>query len=211
MSEIASRRIRVRAPSLRGINWRRLAARAGVLTLLLTAGGMIALAGERLLGVGNLADNEVRIRTFMDWRLICPAVTIATPNCTLTSDTLRDTGGVLLTLSLANPAPGSQMSLIVPHGVMLESGLGFSIGTEPIRVRPYETCTAVGCIALVTVDADTLRSLSSNMEGQVAVAAPNSQQPVNIPFSLRGFADGYAELQRAQGRRTGIFRFLGQS
>jgi invasion protein IalB len=77
-----------------------------------------------------------------------------------------------------------------------------------VRVRPYETCTNTGCVALVTVDADTLKSLSGNMGGQIAVAAPNSQMPVNIPFSLKGFAQGYGELQRAKARRTGVFGFI---
>jgi hypothetical protein len=46
------------------------------------------------------------------------------------------------------------------------------------------------------------------MAGQVSVAAPNAQQPVNIPFSLRGFAEGYGELQRSKTRRTGVIGFL---
>ena len=52
------------------------------------------------------------------------------------------------------------------------------------------------------------KSLSGNMAGQVSVAAPNAQQPVNIPFSLKGFADGYGELQRTKTRRTGVIGFL---
>jgi invasion protein IalB len=56
-----------------------------------------------------------------------------------------------------------------------------------------------------------LKSLTTNMAGQVAVAAPNSQQPVNIPFSLRGFAEGYSQLQRAKSRRSGVFSFLTRS
>jgi hypothetical protein len=31
---------------------------------------------------------------------------------------------------------------------------------------------------------------------------------VNIPFSLKGFTDGYAELQRATARRNSFFSFL---
>ena len=91
---------------------------------------------------------------------------------------------------------------------MLEPGLGFTIGTEPTRVRPYETCVAQGCFALVTMDADTLKSLNANMGGQVAVAVPNNPQAVAIPFTLRGFAQGYTELQRLKSRRSGIFSFL---
>jgi invasion protein IalB len=209
MTEASKRRFRVGARSIGGVNWGRLALRAGIVVLLLVAGGVLTLAGERLLG--GAAPNELRIATFQDWRVICPPLTQATPNCALTSEVARDTGGVLLTLSLVDPAPGSQLSLTVPHGVLLDPGLGFSIGPEPTRVRPYETCTNQGCIALVTVDADTLKALNTNMGGHVAVAAPNNAQPVNIPYSLKGFSDGYGALQRAKGRRTGLFSFLNRS
>jgi invasion protein IalB len=191
-------------------SWGKLAGRAAAVVLLLVAGGVITVAGEMLLGQGP-APNEVRINTFQDWRVICPPLTPTTPNCALTADVLRDTGGILLTLSMTDPAAGSQLSVTVPHGVLLEPGLGFAIGNEPVRVRPYETCTNAGCIALVTVDADTLKSLSANMTGQISVAAPNNAQPINIPFSLKGFAEGYGELQRAKGRRTGLFSFLNRS
>jgi invasion protein IalB len=207
MSEVSNPGSRVRARRLAGVNWGKVAKRTGVGVALLLAGGAIALAGERLLG-GGIAPNEVRITTFQDWRVICPPLTEATPNCALTADVLRDTGGILLTISMTDPSPGSQLSLTVPHGVLLEPGIGFTIGAEPVRVRPYETCTNTGCVALVTVDADTLKSLSGNMGGQIAVAAPNSQMPVNIPFSLKGFAQGYGELQRAKARRTGVFGFI---
>jgi invasion protein IalB len=205
MSEAISEAIRSK-PRSRGWDARRIAIISGLAVLLLVAGGLITVVGQRLLGGGSA--NEVRITTFQDWRVICPALTPATPNCALTSDVMRDTGGVLLTLSITNPAPGSTLSLTVPHGVLLDPGISFTIGNEPVRLRPYETCTNVGCIALVTVDADTLKALQSSMGGQVSVAAPNNAQPVNIPFSLKGFADGYASLVRETARRTGFFRFL---
>jgi invasion protein IalB len=207
MSEVSNPRSGVGSRRLAGVNWGKIAKRTGIGIVLLAAGGVIALAGERLLG-GGIAPNEVRVTTFQDWRVICPPLTEATPNCALTADVLRDTGGILLTISMTDPSPGSQLSLTVPHGVLLEPGIGFTIGAEPVRVRPYETCTNTGCVALITVDADTLKSLTGNMGGQIAVAAPNSQQPVNIPFSLKGFAEGYGELQRAKARRTGVFGFL---
>jgi invasion protein IalB len=207
MSDVSSQRSRAGVRRFAGANWGKIAKRIGIGVVMLTAGGVVALAGERLFG-GRVAPNEMRVMTFQDWRVICPPLTDATPNCALTADVLRDTGGILLTISMNDPAPGSQLSLTVPHGVLLEPGLGFAVGSEPVRVRPYETCTNTGCIALVTVDADTLKSLSGNMAGQVSVAAPNAQQPINIPFSLKGFADGFGELQRSKTRRTGVIGFL---
>jgi invasion protein IalB len=185
------------------------ALRAVLVLALLFAGGVLALIGERLMGAGAGGANETRVATFQDWRVICPPYTPATPNCALTLDVLRDTGGILMTVSMLDPAPNSALSLTVPHGVLLDSGIGFSIGTEPMRVRPYETCNNAGCIALVTVDADTLKALSGNMQGQVVVAVPGNAMPVTIPFSLRGFGDGFAELRRAKARRTSYLGFLG--
>ena len=206
MTEASNQRFSASARAIGRPNMGKIALRAGIAVLLLVAGGVITLLGERALG--GQATNEVRITTFQDWRVICPAVSPATPNCALTSDVLRDTGGVLLTLSVVDPTPGSQLSLTLPHGVLLDPGLGFTIGNEPTRVRPYETCTNQGCIAVVTMDGDTLKSLNGSMEGRIAVAVPNNPQPVVIPFSLKGFADGYGALQRAKARRSGLFSFL---
>ncbi len=185
----------------------RAAFRVALVVLLLLVGGIVALIGERMLG-SPPPPNETRVTTFTDWRVICPPFNPAQPNCALTLDVLRDTGGILLTVSMLDPASNSPLSVTVPHGVALDAGMGFSVGTDPMRVRPFETCNNTGCIALVTVDADTLRSLSTNMGGQVVVAVAGNTSPVTIPFSLNGFAPGYAELERAKARRTSLFGFL---
>jgi invasion protein IalB len=192
--------------------WKRMlsvrsALRGALVALLLLVGGVAALVGERLFASPG-EPNETRVKTFTDWRVICPPYNPQQPNCALTLDVLRDTGGVLLTVSMIDPAPNSSLSITVPHGVALDAGMGFSVGSDPMRVRPFETCNNTGCIALVTADADTLRSLSTNMAGQVVVAVAGNTSPVTIPFSLNGFADGYAELQRAKASRTGFFSFL---
>lgn len=189
---------------LRGALWVAIAVVAVVALGLLIVGGMVV--GESL--ISGPPTNETRVKTYTDWRVICPPYNPQQPNCALTLDVLRETGGVLLTVSMLDPAPNSSLSVTVPHGVALDAGMGFTVGSDPMRLRPFETCNNTGCIALVTVDADTLRSLSTNMGGQVTVAVAGQTQPVTIPFSLTGFADGYAELQRAKASRTGFFSFL---
>jgi len=207
MADIANHRFSLRVPMVTDLNPMQIALRASLALALLIAGGVIALVGERLFGSSSPAGaNEVRVTPFQDWRVICST---AQGGCTLNSDVLRDTGGSLVGLLINDPMPGSTLAITVPHGVMLDSGLGFSIGDEPMRVRPYETCNATGCFAFVTMDADTLKSLSANMAGQVVVV-PGNGTPVTIPFSLKGFAEGYAELQRVSARRTSIFSFLGR-
>ena len=205
MSQVTS--MAMRPPMWKRMLTVRSALRVVLVALLLVVGGVVALIGERLFASPGAA-NETRVKTFTDWRVICPPYNPQQPNCALTLDVLRDTGGVLLTVSMLDPAPNSSLSVTVPHGVALDAGMGFSVGSDPMRVRPFETCNNTGCIALVTVDADTLRSLSTNMGGQVVVAVAGNTSPVTIPFSLNGFAEGYAELQRAKASRTGFFGFL---
>jgi invasion protein IalB len=145
---------------------------------------------------------------FDDWRVICPPPGQTANPCTLNMDVLRDTGGTLMSMVLDNPNPGSVLAVTVPHGVALDSGIGFAAGNDPLTVRPYETCTSAGCIAFVTLDGNLLKSMSSNMKGNVVVALPGNTNPVSVPFSLKGFSQGYAELQRAKARRDSIFAFL---
>ena len=205
MSQVSS--MAMRPPMWKRMLSVRSALRVALVAVLLVVGGVVALIGERFLA-GPGATNETRVKTFTDWRVICPPYNPQQPNCALTLDVLRDTGGVLLTVSMLDPAPNSSLSVTVPHGVALDAGMGFSVGSDPMRVRPFETCNNTGCIALVTADADTLRSLSTNMSGQVVVAVAGNTSPVTIPFSLNGFADGFAELQRAKASRTGFFSFF---
>ena len=182
-----------------------IAIRAAIAAGLLIAGGVIALVGERLFS-SPVPGNEVRVSTYEDWRLVCSN---QQGGCTINHDVLRDTGGTLVSIVLDNPAAGSMLAITVPHGVLLEAGLGFSIANEPMRVRPFEACNAAGCFAFVTVDADTLKSMQTNMEGQVVVA-PGNGTPVTIPFSLKGFAEAYTELQRQTSKSGSFFSFLGR-
>ena len=206
MTELNQQRYALDAESLSEGRVGRLLIRGGIALALLIAGGVIALLGERLIGGGG--SNEVRVMPFQDWRVICPPTGQAGATCTLNSDVLRDTGGNLMSLVVSDTTIGSNLSITVPHGVQLDAGLGFSAGDAGLTVRPYETCTAAGCFAFVPVTADTLKSLQNNMSGQVVVAVPGNNQPVSIPFSLRGFKDGYAALAKEQSRRGSMFGFL---
>lgn len=172
---------------------------------LLIVGGVLALAGERLLFRPNGA--EMRIMAFQDWRVVCPPLSQANARCALTQDVVRDQGGALVSLVLDNTAAGSPLTITVPHGVLLGPGLGFAAGNDPVRAHPYETCTQVGCVAFVPVDAAMLKSLRESMSGQVVVVQ-NNGQPATIPFSLKGFSEGYAQLASEQSRRGSMLGFL---
>jgi invasion protein IalB len=174
---------------------------------LLVAGGVIALTGQRLIAGGSSEDNELRVTSYKDWRMICPPMGTENGRCAISVEVVQDGGGTIVALSMDNPEPSGPLSVTVPLGVLLDPGLGFSAGNDPLRVRPYETCTPAGCVAFITVDADTRKSLEGNTSGQVVVV-PGNGSPVTIPFSLQGFAEGYSALQRENSRRTSMWSFL---
>jgi invasion protein IalB len=199
--------------------------------LFLVIGGVVALLGERLIDALFVTENETRVQAFEDWRLVCPPAVVPPapppppppaegetappappvpteiPPCALTIEVVNNAGALV---ALAMNDPSSRIVVTVPHGVALEPGLGFAVGTEAMRIHPYETCTAVGCVAHVPADAETLRLMQESTGGEITVVPRNVAQPepVKIPFSLNGFAEGHAALAREAARRSSVWRFL---
>lgn len=182
--------------------------RAGLPILCFVLGAGAALGTERLLSVALGDPTETRVLTYQDWRVICspgvpatpatettPGVAAIPPGCRLVQDVVRPEGGALLQLAVIQD-DGGNLVVTVPHGVVLDAGLGFAVGAgaTPV-VHQYAACLDSGCLAPVALDEATLKLLRENTEGRVTVM-PGTGQPVAIPFSLRGFADGYAALAR---------------
>jgi len=178
----------------------------GFAVLFMIAGGALTLVGERLL---SSPSQEMSVQRFQDWRVVCapPDEKGQGGGCSLSSQVVRDEGGTLLSLAINDTAPGSQMSVVVPHGVLLDPGLGFSVGDGALKVLPYETCMPAGCLVLVGLDSETLKAMKASQSGQVVVV-PGNGSPVTLPFSLKGFAEGFAALEEAKARRDSMWSFL---
>jgi invasion protein IalB len=168
--------------------------------LMFIAGAASALVGQRLI-LGGGAD-ELRIISYEDWRVVCPPKS-EQANCELSSNVVP--GQVSLVMD--DPTLGSRLRVIVPHGVFLEPGLGFSVGDQPLQIYQFETCVQNGCFALVTIDTETLELLRSNTNGQVVVV-PAAGTPVTVPYSLNGFGDGFDALVEERARRNSMWSFL---
>lgn len=172
-----------------------------VAVLIFIAGGATALLGQRLVLGGGIGD-ELRVIAFEDWRVVCPPISDEI-DCELSSNVVP--GQVSLVLD--DPTLGSRLRVYVPHGVFLDSGLGFSIGDQPLQVYQFETCLINGCFALVTIDTATLEQLRNNMNGEVVVV-PAAGSPVTVPYSLNGFSDGFDALVQERARRNSMWGFL---
>jgi len=173
----------------------------GVAVLIFVAGGVTTILGQRfVLGAGS--GDELRIIAFEDWRVVCPPRGDEA-NCELSSNVVPGQ----ISMILNDPTLGSRLRVYVPHGVFLDSGLGFSIGDQPLQVHQFETCLPAGCFALVTIDRETLEQLRSNENGEVVVV-PAAGSPVTVPYSLNGFSEGYDALVQEEARRNSMWGFL---
>ncbi|MCH8858136.1 MAG: invasion associated locus B family protein [Proteobacteria bacterium] len=178
---------------------------AGAMSFVLLVGIVLALVGQQLYARFE-GGNEMRITAYQAWRVVC-APSTGQGGCVLTQDVVPNQGGVLVALTMGSAELGSPLTITVPHGVMLEPGLGFSAGDDGLTVRPYDVCNPVGCVSNVPVDAEMLQALRENQDGQVIVV-PGEGAPVTIPFSLDGFSEGYDAFVRVTSRRNflwGIF------
>lgn len=170
-----------------------------VIAILLFVIGWFAAVLTNHMGTAN--RDEVTITAFKDWRVICPPAKQKDTKCVLNMDVAREGGDTLLRFSLTDAEPNPNLMMTVPHGVLLDQGVGLSITGLDMKVRPYETCDAIGCLANLQVDEQTLNAMKSNQKAQIVVV-PGNGKPVAVPFSLNGFGDGYAELQSANSSRS---------
>jgi invasion protein IalB len=177
----------------------------GVLVLLLLA-VVLGLFAWRYFAPKNA--NEVQISKYGDWEIVCAPASQKDGDCTLTSSVLREDGGTVMNLSIIDTGKDAKLTVVVPLGVLLPSGLGFSVGDESLEVQSYETCTSVGCVAQVPLTQTRVAALNKGSSGQIVVV-PNNGSPVSVAFSLKGFSDGYAKLDRAKARRKSFWKFLG--
>jgi invasion protein IalB len=178
----------------------------GFAALFMVVGGAVALLGQRLV---SGPSTEMSVKAYQDWRVVCmpPNDKGEGGGCTLSAQIAREDGGTLVSFSISDTAPGSQMTVIVPHGVMLEPGLGFSIGDGALRVLPYETCVPQGCMVLIGLDSETLKSLRAAANGSIVVV-PGNGSPITIPFSLKGFSEGFDALDDAKASRESIWNIF---
>jgi invasion protein IalB len=166
--------------------------------LLIAVGGLGTIVMQHLNRSGR---DEVTITAFKDWRVICPPAKQKDAKCVLNMDVAREGGETLLRFSFTDADPNPNLMMTVPHGVLLEQGIGLSVTGVDMKVRPYETCDAVGCIANLQVDEQTLNAMKTNQKAQIVVV-PGNGKPVAVPFSLDGFDAGYAELKSANSSRS---------
>jgi invasion protein IalB len=144
-----------------------------------------------------------------DWRLNCPPRGQTNALCQLSQDLVRQgTNTPLVHFEVSRIGNTHRLAVVVPRGVLLEPGLGFAVGARPQQKLVYQTCDLVGCIAYVPLEGGVGDAMNRGGTGRITITDRNGAA-VPLEYSLRGFADGVAVLDRDAFRRTSGIAMIG--
>jgi invasion protein IalB len=168
----------------------------------LVAGLVIGWAGHGVTGYNIASEN---VTNYQDWRLACPPANLANQYCELVEDVLDSkTRSGVARFAIAKDNGKPVIGITLPLDVALEPGMGLALGSDPVKVIPYRTCNAVGCIAEVALDDKLQASLDSGKDGRVLFAGLDNK-PVAVPLSMKGFADAQKAYRSAEAKRSSWF------
>ncbi len=166
---------------------------------LFIVGGLVGWFGHSF---ASAPANVPSIAMYQDWRLACPSPTDAKGSCAMVQDVVdAQRGAEIAHLALGKSKTGLEMIVTMPYDVLLAPGMGLAIGSDPVRVYPYQTCNTVGCIAAIPVDDKMIASLRSAKQARLLFAMLNNK-PVGLPFSLNGFDDANSAFSNNEARRS---------
>ena len=148
---------------------------------------VLCAAAAMLLGPVYAEDVDERIG---DWQLLCldsgcrirqGLSNPQRPDIKFGSEIniLESTGQTMLTLSF-------------PLGIYLPSGVGLKVG-ETTRNIPVVVCLPTGCQAIVIIGSELRAALAESDSYTVRYYA-TKERPVEIEFSLDGYANAYQQL-----------------
>ena len=180
--------------------------RAGILLVVLVVGGVGGWIGRGLLaGPADVPTMNV----FQDWRLFCPTSKDATVSCEMSQDVVDQKAGMRVArlVMLKDKDKSMVLAVTVPLQVLLEPGMGLKIGDDQMRVFQYKTCTEEGCLSVIPVNDQIEASLGKTQKASIAVAQPDGKT-VELPFSVKGYAEAYETFLSNEAKRKSWWRRL---
>jgi invasion protein IalB len=130
-------------------------------------------------------------RLIGDWGVRCYPAASLTPCEMQEMATQKKTGKRVMSTSIAfAPAQNRYiLQLMVPLGVSLAKGARIVANGYSGAPMAFRRCDRAGCYVEGLIDVKTLDALGAvTGAGKVEIASPTGQS-IDLPFSLRGFAD----------------------
>ncbi len=159
-------------------------------------------------GPGTAGDTP-RMAFYNDWRLICPADKDEKAACGMTSDVVDTRSGTKLAQLALGTQPGKtseELVVSVPLTVLIPPGVGLQFGSNT-KTYPYMTCVATGCVTMIKVDDDLLKSFDTASSMALVVTAQNGRT-VSLNVSTKGYSDARKAFNSIEARRHSWWRRL---
>jgi len=137
---------------------------------------------------------------FDQWTLVCnDAKGVEKVSCSLVQALVEaGTNRLVFRLKVGYGPRGNLLLLIgVPRGVSLPRGIEYSPDGKKAYRLAFQTCEQ-GCQALLVIPEELKQAMLKGTEGKVTFYASNDR-PVSAISSLKGFAAGFAALQKRRG------------
>ncbi|MGC9953043.1 MAG: invasion associated locus B family protein [Rhizomicrobium sp.] len=179
---------------------------AGILLVVLVVGGVGGWIGRGLLaGPPDVPTMHI----FQDWRLFCPDSKAKNLSCEMSQDVMDQKAGarVARLIMLKDKDKSMVLAVTVPLQVLLEPGLGLKIGDDQVRVFQYKTCTEEGCLSIIPVNDQIETALGKAQRAGIEVARPDGKA-VELPFSMKGYAEAYKVFLNNEAKRKSWWRRL---
>jgi invasion protein IalB len=134
---------------------------------------------------------------YQNWRVSC-TVGDNTRACSITQDQTQQNGQRLLAVEMrARPDGAAIGTLLLPFGILLDSGVTPQIDDQPpLAPLRFRTCLPTACVALLPVDPPTLVKLRAGSVLKLKVTTAANTELI-FPVSLHGLTaalDRTAEL-----------------
>lgn len=190
-----------------------------IVTVLIVIGGLIVGWVGRGVLTGPPSDSTTAVvyqigaanqpgAVTQSWQLICPSAKEAERYCEIDREVIDDKSGQRIgRLAIMTEKGKKQPSLVltVPLGVLLRPGLGFRLAGDAVKNLPFATCDAGGCSAVVPFDDKMKDSMLSAQDAAFVITTPQDRNGVEVPFSLKRFAEVYKAYKTGEAKRANLW------
>jgi invasion protein IalB len=180
------------------------------LTERLVVGGVALLVGLLLgwmvRGVSTYNTNSAVLSSYDEWRVTCPAATVKEGSCELSSEIMdKSQPQPVARITITTDPKGNKVAgFHMPLGVALEAGMGMTIGKDPVKVYPYRTCNAVGCLATAPFDDKLAAALKGATEAKLMFATLEGK-PIAVNVTFKGYSKGVRAWRSGDAKRKNWF------
>lgn len=142
-------------------------------------------------------QDENAPKAFGDWYLRCGKINQdVDESCVLLQDVIdNNSNKPLMQLAVGFWGPEKQRGALItlPLGIRLPPGIQIKVDSVEVGKVPFSQCGLNGCQVHVTMDDTLLKKFKAGIGGTVAFYDATGRV-VPVPFSLKGFTAGFAEV-----------------